>query len=158
MVNNLLEQLNSYEKELCRMLVFISNTKINLLGAYNMYNNTRNEEDKTVYIPYAAFEEQAIRFQEEKQQLMQFHKEEKDAMREHYRNIVKWVSVSLVAFIIAVFGTVIWFFNNYDLATYTQDAECGNTNFIGNDGDISNGEANYYPWSSEAPTEQGSGN
>ena len=88
-----------------------------------MYNNTRTEEDKTVYIPYAAFEEQAIRFQEEKQQLMQFHKEEKDAMREHYRNIVKWVSVSLIAFIIAVFGTVIWFFNNYDLASWTQDGD-----------------------------------
>lgn len=111
-------------------------------------------------IPFAAYEMQLERNLEEKkeieerhlkekEQIHERHEREKDKMRKHYRNIILWISIPFFTFIVLVFGTVAWFFNNYDFASYSQDSTYGNANFIGNDGDIGNGEANYYMGESE---------
>ena len=105
-------------------------------------------------IPFAAYEMQLERNLEEKKEIEERHLKEKeqihdrhecekDKMRKHYRNLILWIAIPFLTFIIAVFGTVAWFLNTYDIMTYTQDATYGNANFIGNDGDITNGEADY---------------
>lgn len=156
MVRTLIEELTKYEKTMADALMQAAETKQKLLEEYNMMEmNNENPSGVEIKIPFAAYETQLERFQEEKRELQDRYDREKEAMRKHYRNLVKWISISFVAFILCVFGTVIWFFNNYDFATYTQDTEYGNTNFIGNDGDISNGEANYFPGATETPEQQG---
>lgn len=118
-----------------------------------------NEVD-IAQIPFAAYEMQLERNLEEKkeieerhmkekEQIHERHEREKDKMRKHYRSIILWIAIPFLTFIVLVFGTVAWLFNNYDFASYSQDSTCGNANYIGNDSDIENGEANYYIGKSE---------
>lgn len=90
-----------------------------------------NELD-VAQIPFAAYEMQLERSKEEKEaieerhlkekeQIHNRHEMEKEKMRKHYRGIILWIAIPFVVFVIAVFGSVAWFFNNYDFATYTQD-------------------------------------
>ena len=120
-----------------------------------------NEVD-IAQVPFAAYEMQLERNLEEKKEIEERHLKEKeqirqrndlekDKMRKHYRNIILWVTIPFIVFILLVFGSVAWFFSNYDIASYTQDAAYGNANFIGNDGDISNGEAGYYMGQTQEP-------
>lgn len=90
-----------------------------------------------VQIPFAAYEMQLERNLEEKKEIEERHlkekeqihernEREKDKMRKHYRTIILWISIPFLTFIVLVFGTLAWFFNNYDIATYTQDVSAGN--------------------------------
>lgn len=120
-----------------------------------------NEVD-IAQVPFAAYEMQLERNLEEKKEIEERHLKEKeriherheiekDKMRKHYRNIILWIAIPFLTFIVAVFGTVAWFFNTYDILTYAQDATYGNANFIGNDGDITNGEADYFMGQAQEP-------
>lgn len=95
-----------------------------------------NEVD-IAQVPFAAYEMQLERNLEEKkeieerhlkekEQIHERHEREKDKMRKHYRNIIFWITIPFLAFIVLVFGTATWFFSNYDIATYTQDVSAGN--------------------------------
>lgn len=88
-------------------------------------------------IPFAAYEMQLERNLEEKkeieerhlkekEQIHERHEREKDKMRKHYRNLILWIAIPFLTFIVAVFGTVAWFFSNYDIMSYTQDVSAGN--------------------------------
>ena len=113
------------------------------------------DEMKIAEIPFAAYEmqlerhlqekkEMEERHLKEKEQIHDRHEREKERIRKHYKNLIMWISIPFIVFLIGVFGSVVWFLNNYDIIGFDQNSTYGNANFIGNDGDISNGEANYY--------------
>lgn len=102
-------------------------------------------------VPFAAYEMQLERHKEEKSEMEERFLKEKEKMRKHYRNMILWIAIPFLTFIVAVFGTVAWFLNTYDILTYAQDATYGNANFIGNDGDITNGEADYFMGQTQEP-------
>lgn len=113
------------------------------------------DEMKIAEIPFAAYEmqlerhlqekkEMEERHLKEKEQIHDRHEREKERIRKHYKNIIMWISIPFIVFLIGVFGSAVWFLNNYDIIGFDQNSTHGNANFIGNDGDISNGEANYY--------------
>lgn len=92
-----------------------------------------------VQIPFAAYETQLERFQEEKRELLDRHEREKAEMRKHHRKVVTTITAALIALIIGMFVTVFWFVNNYEFGLILQDSTYGNANYIGRNGDIING-------------------
>ena len=66
--------------------------------------------------------------------------EEKKAMRKHYRTIVIWISSVLIALIFGIIGGCIYLFSNYDFASYSQESDYGDVNYVGNDWNVTNGE------------------
>lgn len=151
MLKTMLQQLRQCEKEVAESLVQVSNLKMKISEAIGM---DEKDDFNIAQVPFAAYEMQLERNLEEKkeieerhlkekEQIHDRHEKEKDKMRKHYRNIILWIAIPFLTFIVAVFATVAWFLNTYDIMTYTQDATYGNANFIGNDGDITNGEADY---------------
>ena len=90
-----------------------------------------NEVD-IAQIPFAAYEMQLERNLEEKKEIEERHLKEKeqihqrndlekDKMRKHYRNIILWITIPFIVFILLVFGTVAWFLSNYDIMDVSQD-------------------------------------
>lgn len=137
----MLKQIKESEKETIQALLQFEELRKKLLEAYDMEDKS---ELQVTQIPFAAYEMALERNNEEKREIFDRHEKEKEAMRKHYRNIILWISIPFIAFIIAVFCTVAWFLNTYDIMSYSQDSTYGNANFVGNDGDITNGEADYY--------------
>lgn len=149
MVRTLIEELNKYEKAMADALMQVVETKQKLLEEYNMMEmNNENPSGVEIKIPFAAYETQLERFQEEKRELQDRYDREKESMRKHYRNLVKWISISFVAFILCVFGTVFWLFYNFDFATYTQDGD-GLNNMANR---TTQGDVMYEPTSANNPT------
>lgn len=153
------KQFLELERETVQALSQMSEIRKKIREVSGMDMENMNALD-IAQVPFAAYEmqlerhkeeksEMEERFLKEKEQIHERHEREKDKMRKHYRNLILWIAIPFLTFIIAVFGTVAWFFNNYDFASYLQDSTYGNANFIGNDGDIENGEANYYMGQSE---------
>lgn len=155
MIRSMLKEFRECEKETSEALMQLAQIRLKLLEAYNMEDNKEFDLNEVTQIPFAAYEMQLERHLEEKRESEERHlkekeqihdrnEREKEKIRKHYKNIVMWISITFLAFIIAVFGTIIWFFNTYQLMSYEQDSTYGNANFIGNDGDITNGETDYY--------------
>src|SRR5699024_8492232 len=108
----------------------------------NKANETMNEsQHKGVYVPLAAYEIQQERFFEERKDLMDRVEAEKEKMRKHYKHIIMLIAIPFAALIIALFGTVVWFFNNYDFASYQQDGD-GVNNYLNGS---SQGDVTYEP-------------
>lgn len=149
MVRTLIEELTKYEKTMADALMQAAETKQKLLEEYNMMEmKNENPSGVEIKIPFAAYETQLERFQEEKRELKDRYDREKEAMRKHYRNLVKWISISFAAFILCVFGTVFWLFYNFDFATYTQDGD-GLNNMANR---TTQGDVMYEPTSANNPT------
>lgn len=149
MVRTLIKELTKYEKTMADALMQVAETKQKLLEEYNMMEiNNENSSGVEIKIPFAAYETQLERFQEEKRELQDRYDQEKESMRKHYRNLVKWISISFVAFILCVFGTVFWLFYNFDFATYTQDGD-GLNNMANK---TTQGDVMYEPTSANNPT------
>ena len=59
--------------------------------------------------------------------------------------VIKWLVIALVATVILLFasnGLWLWYISGYDTESYELSTEGGgNASFIGNDGDIYNGES-----------------
>lgn len=70
-----------------------------------------------VQIPFAAYETQLERFQEEKREMQDRHDKEKAEMRKHHRKVVLSVCIPLIVLIIGMFVTVLYFLANYDIAS-----------------------------------------
>ena len=68
-----------------------------------------------VQIPFAAYETQLERFQEEKRELLDRHEREKAEMRKHHRKVVTAICVPLILIIIGLFSFVFWLFANYEI-------------------------------------------
>lgn len=66
-----------------------------------------------------------------------------DVAYTHLTTIIKWLIATIIIMFVTIFGSVIWFLNNFDIMTESfeleQVTESGNANYIGNDGDIYNG-------------------
>lgn len=148
MLKMMQEQFLELERETIQALRQMAEIRKKIQEASGMDMNNMSDLD-VAQVPFAAYEMQLERHKEEKSEMEERFLKEKDKMRKHYRNMILWIAIPFLTFIIAVFGTVAWFFNNYDFASYSQDSTYGNANFIGNDGDIENGEANYYMGKSE---------
>lgn len=129
MLKAMLEQFRELEKETIQALTQLEDLRKKIQEASGM--EEINDMD-VAQIPFAAYEMQLERNLEEKKEIEERHlqekeaihkrhEEEKDKMRKHYKSIILWISIPFIAFVIATFGTVAWFFNNYDFATYTQD-------------------------------------
>ena len=159
MLKMMQEQFLELERETVQALNQMSEIRKKIREVSGMDMENMNDLD-IAQVPFAAYEmqlerhkeeksEMEERFLKEKEQIHDRNEREKDKMRKHYRNMILWIAIPFLTFIVAVFVTVAWFFNNYDFASYSQDSTYGNANFIGNDGDIENGEANYYMGQSE---------
>lgn len=131
MLNMMQEQFQELEKETIDLLQQLAELRHKLSEASGM---DEMKETDFVQVPFAAYEMQLERNMEEKQAIEdrhlqekeaihKRHEEEKDKMRKHYRSIILWISIPFIAFIIATFGTVAWFFANYDFASYSQDGD-----------------------------------
>lgn len=69
---------------------------------------------------------------------------------------VLFVVLSLWA---ATIGGFIWYLNQYDFSSYSVESnDGGNANYIGNDGDIVNGEGEGYKENQEKREIEGNGN
>ena len=156
------KQFLELERETVQALSQMSEIRKKIGEVSGMDMENMNELD-IAQVPFAAYEmqlerhkeeksEMEERFLKEKEQIHERHEREKDKMRKHYRNMILWITIPFLTFIIAVFGTVAWLLNTYDILTYAQDATYGNANFIGNDGDITNGEADYFMGQTQEPT------
>lgn len=66
----------------------------------------------------------------------------KDYKKQNKRQFV--IILVILGMFTALLGYTIWLLNNISVETteVTQDTSNGNNNFIGNDGDITNGETN----------------
>lgn len=125
------KQFLELERETVQALSQMSEIRKKIREASGMDMNNMSDLD-VAQVPFAAYEmqlerhkeeksEMEERFLKEKEKIHERHEQEKDKMRKHYRNLILWIAIPFLTFIIAVFGTVAWFFNNYDFATYTQD-------------------------------------
>lgn len=134
MLKTMLQQLRQCEKEVAESLVQVSNLKMKISEAIGM---DEKDDFNIAQVPFAAYEMQLERNLEEKKEIEERHlkekeqihdryEKEKDKMRKHYRNIILWIAIPFLTFIVAVFGTVAWFFSNYDIMSYTQDVSAGN--------------------------------
>lgn len=161
MLKMMQEQFLELERETIQALRQMAEIRNKIREVSGMDMENMNELD-IAQVPFAAYEmqlerhkeeksEMEERFLKEKEQIHERHEREKDKMRKHYRNMILWIAIPFLTFIVAVFGTVAWFLNTYDILTYAQDATYGNANFIGNDGDITNGEADYFMGQTQEP-------
>lgn len=82
-------------------------------------------ELEVAQVPFAAYEMQLERNLEEKKEIEERHEREKDKMRKHYRTLILWIAIPFLTFIVAVFGSVVWFLNTYDIMSYAQDVSAG---------------------------------
>lgn len=153
MLKMMQNEFKDLERETVKALSQLSEIRRKIQEVSGMDIENMNEWD-VAQIPFAAYEMQLERNLEEKKEIEERHikekeninerhEREKDKMRKHYRNLILWIAIPFLTFIVAVFGTIAWFFSNYDIMSYAQDSTYGNANFIGNDGDITNGEADY---------------
>ena len=153
MLKMMQDQFKELERETVHALSQMAEIRRKIREVSGMDIENMNELD-VAQIPFAAYEMQLERSKEEKEaieerhlkekeQIHNRHEIEKEKMRKHYRNLILWIAIPFLTFIVAVFGTIAWFLNTYDVMTYAQDATYGNANFVGNDGDITNGKADY---------------
>lgn len=83
----------------------------------------RLPDSEIVQVPFVAYEMQLERNNEEKQAMAERYEQEKDKMRKHYRNLIMWICIPFILFMLATFGTVWYFFSNYDFMSYSQDGD-----------------------------------
>lgn len=149
MIKTMLKQIKESEKETVQALLQFEELRKKLLEAYDMEDKS---ELQVTQIPFAAYEMALERAHEERRQIDELHlkekegifsrhEKEKESMQKHYRNIIKWIVIPFIVFIVGVFGTVAWFFNNYDFASYVQDGD-GINNYLR---DSTQGDLTYEP-------------
>lgn len=117
MINSLIEQAHKCELTAIDYLLQASRMRAKLMEECGLDSKDFLKDAEPIQVPFAAYETQLERFQEEKRELLDRHDAEKDKMRKHYRNIVIAVCSVLIALIVGLFGTVIYLFDNFDFAT-----------------------------------------
>lgn len=136
MLKMMQEQFLELERETIQALRQMAEIRKKIQEASGMDMNNMSDLD-VAQVPFAAYEmqlerhkeeksEMEERFLKEKEQIHERNEQEKDKMRKHYRNIILWIAIPFFTFIVLVFGTIAWFFSNYDIASYTQDVSAGN--------------------------------
>lgn len=125
MLKMMQDQFKELERETVHALSQMAEIRRKIREVSGMDMENMNELD-IAQVPFAAYEMQLERHKEEKSEMEERFLKEKDKMRKHYRNMILWIAIPFLTFIVAVFGTVAWFFSNYDIASYTQDVSAGN--------------------------------
>lgn len=125
MVDELVKQLREYEKTAIDFFLQASRMKEKIMEEYGLDKEILKDIE-IVQIPFAAYETQLERFQEEKKELLDRHDAEKDKMRKHYSRIILAICIPFILFITLTFGSLIWFFNNYDVMSFEQLLTTGN--------------------------------
>ena len=149
MLNTLLKEFHSFEKEVANVLLQMDDLRLKIREAYGMENI---DEMKIAEIPFAAYEmqlerhlqekkEMEERHLKEKEQIHDRHEREKERIRKHYKNIIMWISIPFIVFLIGVFGSVVWFFREYEFASYVQDGD-GLNNIVN---ESTQGDVTYEP-------------
>lgn len=123
-MNVLVEQLRQYEKAAIECIVQASRIRLKLMEDYKLESNEKDtsllEDMKIAQVPFAAYEMQLERFQEEKKDLMDRHAAEFDKVRKHDKHIIIALASVLAAFIIGVFSSVIYILYNYEFVDFDQ--------------------------------------
>lgn len=113
-------------------------------------NKQAHQSEEITQIPFNIFESRCYEYERRLDEQRKDYFEHIEAEKADKQKTVKhWkhaviVLVILVTLILgSIVGTAIYVFSNYDFASYEydQDVGSGNANMIGNDGDITNGEA-----------------
>lgn len=152
--NEIVNELQNVKKTANQIAKEVEKMEVNLTGVPETKEKKNHSHDGETRISFASYEMQAERFQYEKEDLLdRYEKEktdmrdrfekEKDKMRKNYHRIIAWISGALITFLLIVFFAATYVFNNFEFASYAQDSTYGNSNFIGNNGDITNGETVY---------------
>lgn len=122
--NVLVEQLMQYEKTAIECIVQASRIRLKLMEEYRLENKDKEstllEDVKIAQVPFAAYEMQLERFQEEKKDLLDRHAAELDKVRKHDKHIILGVCGVLAAIILGFFGTVVYILENYEFMGMEQ--------------------------------------
>lgn len=162
MLKMMQEQFLELERETIQALRQMAEIRKKIQEASGMDTNNISELE-VAQVPFAAYEMQLERNLEEKKEIEERHlkekekiherhEQEKDKMRKHYRNMILWIAIPFLTFIVAVFGLVGWVLFNYDIVSWSQDGSgINNYAYESTQGDL-NYEPNYpYDTSEEAP-------
>lgn len=157
------KQFLELERETVQALSQMSEIRKKIREVSGMDDTVNYESMGGVEIPFVAYEmlgerhkeeksEMEERFLKEKEQIHERHEREKDKMRKHYRNLILWIAIPFLTFIVAVFGLVGWVLFNYDIVSWSQDGSgINNYAYESTQGDL-NYEPNYpHDTSEEAP-------
>lgn len=131
MLKMMQKQFLELERETVKALSQLSEIRRKIQEVSGMDIENMNELD-VAQIPFAAYEMQLERSKEEKEaieerhlkekeQIHNRHEIEKEKMRKHYRNLILWIAIPFIIFIVTVFSAIVWFLNTYDIMTVTQD-------------------------------------
>lgn len=145
------KQFLELERETVQALSQMSEIRKKIREVSGMDMENMNELD-IAQVPFAAYEMQLERHKEEKSEMEERFLKEKDKMRKHYRNMILWIAIPFLTFIVAVFGLVGWVLFNYDIVSWSQDGSgINNYAYESTQGDL-NYEPNYpHDTSEEAP-------
>lgn len=167
MLKMMQEQFLELERETIQALRQMAEIRKKIQEASGMDMNNMSDLD-VAQVPFAAYEmqlernleeksEMEERFLKEKEKIHERHEQEKDKMRKHYRNLILWIAIPFLTFIIAVFGTVAWFLSNYDIMDVSQDSAGinnyayqttqGDVIYESTDSDDRSEETTQSPWS-----------
>lgn len=163
MLKMMQEQFLELERETIQALRQMAEIRKKIQEASGMDMNNMSDLD-VAQVPFAAYEmqlerhkeeksEMEERFLKEKKQIHERHEQEKDKMRKHYRNMILWIAIPFLTFIVAVFGLVGWVLFNYDIVSWSQDGSgINNYAYESTQGDL-NYEPNYPHDTSEEATQ-----
>lgn len=158
MLKMMQEQFLELERETIQALRQMAEIRNKIREVSGMDMENMNELD-IAQVPFAAYEMQLERHKEEKSEMEERFLKEKDKMRKHYRNLILWIAIPFLTFIIAVFGTVAWFLSNYDIMDVSQDsAGINNYAYQTTQGDVIYESTDSDDRSEETTQSPGSGN
>lgn len=125
MHNEISSQINELKKGAINIMAQIEN--LENISNGEKYKGIINEDMSTIEVVNC---------------ITQLELERKEARMDKQDKTIKMLIGVILSIILIIVGTVVWLFSNYDFYIYNQDIGTGNANFIGGNGDITNGEAN----------------
>lgn len=125
MHNEISSQINELKKGAINIMAQIEN--LENISNGEKYKGIINEDMSTVEVVNC---------------ITQLELERKEARMDKQDKTIKMLIGVILSIILIVVGSIVWLFSNYDFYAYNQDIETGNANFIGGNGDITNGETN----------------
>lgn len=115
-MDDVIKQLIEHEQHAINYLIQATRLRMKLIKEQHVTDENILDEQEIIQIPFAAYEIQIERNGEERKEIENRHEKEKDKMRKHYRNIIIAICSVFAAFILSVFGIIIYLFANFDFA------------------------------------------
>ncbi len=136
------KDLSQLKKGAIKIMAEIDNLEKKVSKTNKEYSLSKDENlDLSIanYL-YSALEMQQDREQEKIEKIMDLHEDEKTKIREDFNRWRKWTYSIILVLIIGIFGTLIWFFTNFEFADFRQEVTMGNATYLGGNGKVINGE------------------